>query len=447
MSNMITRMLSVVFCFWLVGCSSSTVYRLVMTPEGEGVRRALMVENGDGIEDRLRTIYAQVDQVEGDDALRFSGVFEDLPGDVGGSGTWLRMSSPVGSIYSYAERFRGNDDLVGQVEARLLATDRVADLLIAWFESEMKGDAGWPTLRGFMDTQMRRDMKNMSLYVLELERRGEEAEDWGPAYVARVGQYLMDRGYMTKDDLVLLLQVFGPDGNEEQVDEMLRRKVAGRMGLDEGESIPGSLEFLKMSGGQIGDSWERFLASETSAAMVAGWDLKAEDQAEPVETGDVRGAVTLMFLAAAGIEFELFSSPDEVHVVLACGSEPLATNGEWDGEAGHVTWGGEVRERFGLPLFYYACWAEADEAFQAAHFGGVMFEGEDLAEMVAWYTGLPEALQAQWDGFVSSLDPAAASSLRAQAEMAHAAAAVADEDDPLGWGFTRVIEALGVPSE
>ena len=443
----ITRILTLVVCVLLAGCSSPTIYRLVMSAEGEGVHRALTVENGDGFEDRLRTIYAQVDQVEGDDALRFSGVFDELPGDVGGSGTWLKLNSPVGSVYSYAERFRGNDDLVGQVETRLLATDRVADVLIAWFESELSSEPTWATLHGFMDTQMRRDMKNLSLYVLEMERRGEQAEDWGMAYVARVGQYLMDREYLTEDDLVLLMHVFTPEGNEEQAGEMLRRKVAARMGLDAGDSIPGSLDFLSMSDGVIRESWERFLASEAGAAMVAGWGLDPEDQAEPMEEGDVEQAVMLTFLAAAGIEFELFSSPDEVHVELVCNSEPLATNGEWDGGAGRLTWSGEVRERFGLPLFYYARWAEADEAFQAAHFGSVVIQGEELAEMVAWYTGLSEALQAQWDGFVSSLDPAAAPSLRSQAEAAHAAAAVADEDDPLGWGFTRVIEALGAPPE
>lgn len=443
----ITRMLSVVACLLMVGCVPPTVYRVTMSPDGEGVRRALMVENGEDLEAKLRGMYAQVDRGQGD-ALRYSGVFDELPGDVGGSGSWLKVSSPMGSIYAYAERFRGNDDLVGQVETRLLATDRVADLLIAWFESELSDEPTWATLRGFMDTQMRRDMKNLSLYVLEMERRGEHAEDWGPAYVARVGQYLMDRDYLTEDDLVVLMHFFGPGDSEKASEGLLRRMVAARMGLDVRGPTPASLDFLGMADGALTESWERFLASDASAAIVAGWGLDKADRASfGFEEGDVEGAVTLTMLSAAGIEFELFSAPDEVHVELACRSEPLATNGQWDGEAGHVAWSGEMRERFGLPLFYYAAWAEADEAFQEAHFGDVVIQGEELAEMVAWYTGLSEALQTQWDGFVSSLDPAAAPSLRSQAEAAHAAAAVADEDDPLGWGFTRVIEALGVPSE
>jgi hypothetical protein len=431
----IKRNAIVLVCLLLVGCSSPTVYQLAVSSDGEGVRRELTVSNGGEFEEMLRTIYGE-GVVEDEGVLRYSSTFDAVPQDVGGSGTWRRVTSPMGSVYFYAERFRGDDDLLGQVEARLLATDRVTDLLIAWFESEMGEDARWPGLRGFMDTQMRRDMKNLSLYVLELKREGVEDEVWGPVYMARVGQYLIDRDYVEKDDLVEVMRTFLPS-REEEPDDLLQRVVARRMGIGDGEDIPGALGFLGLSEIEAGDSWAAFSESPAFTELVGGWDLP--ESVEVPGEGDLENVVLMTGLSAAGIEFEIFSSPDEVHLSLACGSEPVATNGQWDAEAGVVRWEGLVRERYGLPLFFYACWGEADADYQAAHFGRVLFEGEVLAEVVMWYTGLSDESRARWDGFVESLDPGG--DLLEQVEAAREGWGEAG-DDPLGRGYGWLVNAL-----
>jgi hypothetical protein len=170
----IKQYLAVLACLVLAGCSSPTVYQLAVSPDGVAMRRELMVVNGGELEDMLGTIFPV--PVIKDGVSRYSGSFDTVPADIGGSGTWQRVTSPMGSVYIYAERFRGDDDLVGQIEARLRATDGMADLLIAWFESELSGDPGWPVLRAFMDTQLRHDMKNLSLYILELDRQGQGTE-------------------------------------------------------------------------------------------------------------------------------------------------------------------------------------------------------------------------------------------------------------------------------
>jgi hypothetical protein len=434
----ITRCLMALVCLVLASCSPPTVYRLAVSSDGDAMRRELTVVNGEGLEEMLRTIYDEA--VTEDEGIRYSGGFDAVPQDVGGSGTWFRLASPAGDIYAYAERFRGDDDLVGQVEARLLATDRLADLLIAWFGSEMGEDARWPGLRGFMDTQMRHDMKNLSLYILELERQGVEAEQWGPAYLARVGQYLIDRGYLGADELVGLMRLFTPLGDES--DDLLQRVVARRMGLAEGEDIPASLGFLGLSQMEAGGSWSGFTSSPACAELVRGWGVSESD--ESLEEGDVYGAVKAVLQSAAGMEFELFGPPDEVHLALDCGSEPISTNGLWDAETGRVTWEGLVRERYGLPLFFYACWAEPDTAYQEAHLGGVLFEGESLAEMVMWYTGLSAEVRGRWDGFIGSLDPA--QPIRVQVEASRTAGGE-EGADPLARGYDLLLGALPVESD
>ncbi len=438
----IKRYLVVLVCSVLVGCSSATVYQLAVSPDGEGMRRELVVTNGGELEEMLGTIFPAPVVEEG--VSRYSGSFDAVPADVGGSGTWRRVTSPMGSVYLYAERFRGDDDLVGQVEARLLATDRLADLLIVWFESDLSGDPGWPALRGFMDTQLRHDMKNLSLYVLELERQGQAEDQWMPAYFARVGQYLVDRGYLGDGELQAWLSLFssnGPGLLGESTDGLLQRMAARRMGLEDGAGVPESLAFLRISDG-IQASWNEFRSTEVCAELVGGWD--GDDSIESLEVGHVEESVMLVLLSAIGMEFEIFSSPDEVQLTLACASEPLATNGVWDAEAKRVTWDGQVRERFGLPLFFYAYWAESEAEYQEARFGGVLFEGESLVKMVGWYTGLSDESRQRWDGFVGSLDPSG--SIPEQVRAARTSWGQ-EGADPLREGYTQLFDASSVDVE
>lgn len=394
----------ILFCLLLVGCTPPTIYELEVSPDEDGaMRRALTVTDGE-VSDEVLDLYVAAGDTGAEQP--YCGQFSTVPQDIGGSGTWKCVASPMGDLYLYAERFRGNDDLAQQIEDRFLATDRVADLLIAWFESELSEDPRWPTLRAFMDTELRHDLKNLSLYVLLLKQQGGIADQWVLTYSARAGQYLADRGYFQEDDLdvVLDLSFFGTSGPDRKWQNgLLQRMAARRMGIETGEPVPESLDFLNISDA-IDTSLEDFATSSRCEELVAGWDIEAPDDSS--EAPGIDEVVLNVLLAAAGLDFELFSEPDKVKLSLNCLTEPIATYGQWDDKAQMITWEDSVLERFGMPLFFYAYWVEPDTAYQTEHLGAVRLEGDWLAKFAVWYSSLPQEQQARWDGFIESLDPA-----------------------------------------
>jgi glycosyltransferase involved in cell wall biosynthesis len=74
------------------------------------------------------------------------------------------------------------------VEVRLAAADHLTDLLIGWLEMQLHEDERWENLRRFCDESLRRDLKNLSLYVMQVTTVMRDK----PAVVAlfaRVGQW------------------------------------------------------------------------------------------------------------------------------------------------------------------------------------------------------------------------------------------------------------------
>ncbi len=103
------------------------------------------------------------------------------------------------------------------------------------------------------------------------------------------------------------------------------------------------------------------------------------------------------------LDLQAMNTPDTLSVKLHCGVEPLASNGEWDEDSKTVAWAAELKTRRLLPQFCFAVWCRPNEAAQKEHFGGLVLDGEDLAEYALWYCGLTKGEAQEWDRFVATL--------------------------------------------
>lgn len=106
------------------------------------------------------------------------------------------------------------------------------------------------------------------------------------------------------------------------------------------------------------------------------------------------------------VEFNV--KADHLAVHLSLPSPPIHSNGRWDGVLKQVVWEAEIVARTNktrLPVSCYANWAQADEAFQRAHFGKPSLTGDDLTEYCLWRSSLDTQHGAEWDSFLSGLQP------------------------------------------
>jgi hypothetical protein len=207
-----------VLALTLSGCFDYDHYDVELKPDGKTLDRELTyrrerAQNGSvsvipASTAVLAAIERAYDQSPADaqpQNYRFKSRFTDqMPQDIGGSGNYFIVESPLGDICAYAERFRGNDDLVGQLEVVAKAANRLVDLLLGWLESQMHDDANWPKIRDFLDGRFRRDLHNIALYLwlgrsnLFEDERSEEKpfrielpKEFVPT-VARLAQYLIE---------------------------------------------------------------------------------------------------------------------------------------------------------------------------------------------------------------------------------------------------------------
>ena len=134
----------------------------------------------------------------------FSGA---LPADVGGAGSFKTCTASLGEAGFYLERFRGNDDLVGQTTRRFRAADQMTDLVIGWTKAEFGSERGYKKLRKFLNEDFRRDLKNAGLYFWVGQISALNDTNATEEFTARFSQYLLERGYLKLSDapqLVLL---------------------------------------------------------------------------------------------------------------------------------------------------------------------------------------------------------------------------------------------------
>ena len=418
------------------GCPHNK-YEIQMKPDGQAVLRDVTVTRVEGQGDqKFDEEVARLAKAAGDASSRpaattqaFKTRFtERTPDDVGGTGFYRRFDTSMGSAFFYTERFRGDDDLAATAADRLAAADRLTDVLIGWFAANLKDDPRFARLRGSMDTDLRRDIRNLSMITWAYNLQLAKGDDGEGEPVARILTFLLHRGYFTPAELPEVARLTnGDDAAAAGVLRIVRRRAAERMGLDAaaagktlaflddaaaGESLReylrGTKEFKELKAKAEADaSATQPAGPDASATQPAGPDASATQPAEP-DSMDVLGR-----LADRAMAMSLDSSSDDVLEVRMdigdpkAGGEVVSTNGDKNAETGRIEWSTKLEPRAEkyrrLSPLCYAVWVRPEKDFQAKHFGKAVLEGQALVDYCLWRAGLPAERAKSWDAFVESL--------------------------------------------
>src|SRR5882724_10011019 len=339
---------------------------------------------------------------------------EAMPTDIGGAGSYTNQDTSLGSAGFYVERFRGNDDLVGMMEERFKAADQLTDLLLGWSKAELGGEASYPELRRFLDVDFRHDLKNLDFYAFAIwqtdatrgqdmttDEAGKALEKSASETVARIGQYLAERGYLKIGDLASFSM--GWDANV--MSRFSQRLVARKMGVGEAEPLPKCLEFLADSTA-AGESFDKYLVTtEIYRAKLREWEEKRKlnPQEKTPQPGDVADdLISKIFLS----NYASVGAGGHLLVKLSLASPPVHSNGRWDETNKLVVWESDLQQKedaVGLPTVCYASWADSDEKFQEEHFGRVILGGDELIQYCLWRGRLEERRGAEWDAMLAGL--------------------------------------------
>ncbi len=401
------------------GCKSNQ-YEITLQPDGPVMQRELICwtiqSSGKGNTvspiraaelQRIAQAY-HTDVPAGDEnKRRFVGAFANqMPQDVGGNGWYSRCETSLGILSAYVERFRGNDDLTAEIEARQQATDRVADLLIGWFQSELGDETGFDSLRRFLDHQFRRDLQNLALYVWAWEITSQDEKEIQLECLVRAGQYLVERSYLRFEELPELVRAWreADQSQSRLLFVRLQKFLASKMDLSADQPIPACLQFLADA-----ETAERSLdaylgQTKEHQELVEQWKQKRES--DPRAEEPRRDTILSEPLARAFLP-NLLGGSDQVDVTLATAVEPFLTNGDWNEESALVRWSRSVlasdTDRSEFPALAYAFWSAAAEDEQRARFGKVILTGTNLGSYCLWYRSLSQDEAKVWDTFLASL--------------------------------------------
>ncbi len=423
------HLLAAAICsFLLAGCLQS-VYVLELTPDDAGVHRKLTVwqaarpkcERSEihsiGAEQRehLQQIYGAAKSIE-DGKHVFEGRFsQTMPADISGYGRWVRYESPLGNVTGYSERFRGSDDLQQQLADRHVALDRLVDLTIAWFRSEMKGDPHLERVEQFLDEELRHDLKSLVIFVWVRAGPADQANVGAEEVGFRLLQYFEQRGYWRTADLPRWLNAIDSTEGDTLAQWLLQeiqRTLARKIGIPDNQPIPQGLAFLA-DGEHVERSLEAFCRqTDEYRQAYERWRQEHPDKPES-DAPEATDAIVGELVVAIFMQGWQLGGPDHLEVRLNLANEPYQTNGRWAAEAHQVIW--EHRLPAGpLPAFSYAVWSEPDTAAQQARFGRTLLTDAKLARYVMWYCGLDDEEKQAWDAFIQASD--AGPQLRARIE-------------------------------
>jgi len=363
----------------------------------------------------------------------FAGKFVGkLPGELGGAGEYRVIHTLMGSAAGYVERFAGADDLTWQLDRINLAADTITDVLSGYLASRLDKQPGFEKLRKFMDTDFRRDLKNLTIYLWSTGSGLVTSEDNIRDIRARVVLYLIEHDYIHYEHVIEFARLLTDSAISEKdkaegITLTVRRLLARKMGIDEADK---QLAFVS-DPNEVAESFERFVktsdicrnAAERWREQSASWPTDkgqevnaAESQPasapvepDPMEVLKCAGGVLGQSLYAAVFpQISLFMHPpDGVNLTLKLPAGPLVTNGNWDGNSSRLTWLFASKDK---PLSHicYAAWASSDAAFQKAHFGRVVLDGQELAVYCLWHKGLTANERRRWDGLLKAVRPGTA---------------------------------------
>ncbi len=443
---------STVLLALVVGCDHNE-YEIVITPRGQQFTRELTVSRLDRVTDEKGNTQPQYKQFPAADMAQIAkiysakvpgdlsrpNVFEatfksDMPADVGGSGSYTRFDTKMGSLTLYAERFRGNDDQAAVLEESFTAMDQIIDVFAGWIETQMGTVECCDELTAFLRGPFSRDLKNLNLMLWlganepRVHRIEDKAdiEEVQKTLVVRAMQYLADRNYFEPGEAPRMFRLFKDEitigqaggGDGTQADKMVREFVENlldrKAGIKSKELVDALLAPLKDADRAKDSLTAYFAETDHYKSALKKW----RSRQQPAGAG---GAVAkdpsaddllqeLLISAIAG-EILNLGTDDVVTVKLDLPVAPMETNGLWDAKAKQLTWRGQVspKERDQpdrkLPIMCYAAWIEPNEAFQKAHFGETVVTGEALITYCLWRRSLTKAEAKRWDAFVAALKP------------------------------------------
>jgi len=353
-------------------------YEVTVEPKGDGFQRTVKARENKATDDgtkmvpvtdelqRIAKLYNQ--PAPAGDSV--TGVFAERgPDDVGGAGFYTRYASPMGTVWGYIERVRGNDDLVSQIERINKGADQTVALLSGWVRAEMGDSPRSRKLRSFIAGPLRRDLKNIALATWAAKftsdhTSSDRARDIKEAVekdmFARLVAYVLERGYIQARDVPVIARAAGSETPGPAFD-LLRRFLATEMGVAVNQPIPEALDFLA-DPDTAQESLEAYLLGTKQYKQLLAKHAREDKKAPaPIE-------VFHEPLASIAVPFWGFMvTPDEVKLALVTGVEPMYHNGTWDAQKGKVTWKTTVREgdnaKIQLPAVFWAVWSKPDEAF------------------------------------------------------------------------------------
>ncbi len=352
--------------------------------------------------------YATTCRAQGNDNIMiFRGQFkEKLPADVGNGGTYAIYRSSLGNVYFYVETFRGEMDLLKSEQARFAAIDRVVTLLTGWMESKLGREKDFAAVAQFMNTDVRRDLRNLSLH-LSMRQANEDRDGGMGDLVLLLYQYAAQRGYLKPSDVPSIVEAV----HDGPLPPAIRAKIGGLLKLPADSP---KLAFLA-SREQAGETMGAYLASLPEYQQrLSAWK---QDQATTQAAAKSKASGT----PAEPTPFVLLEEPvkvlqndlappqtDNLTISLASPQQPFQTNGEWDQVGARVVWrktlpGREYQTAY--PIESEAAWANPNVEFQRAHFGSVLFDNDDLFTYVMWRLALPARDGEAWDAMLNKTDP------------------------------------------
>jgi hypothetical protein len=405
-----------------LGCDRGA-YEIEMQVKGDAVHREITFwrqGTGDGAQRttvppaelaQIAALYHAETPKAAADKFHFAGDFTGgMPADVGGSGWFSTLPSPMGTLKAYVERFRGKDDLSADLDQRLKSMDRIVDLAAEFLKVQVKKPADAAQLNGFIEKHLRRDLRNLCLYVWAGGVAGHYDEKADEEIGVRIAQYLIERDYLRTPEAPQLLQAFIDAGDEDYgpMLEIVQRVVARKTGVPDSEPVPAFLVEL-CANERLGATIEEF-AEKTPEykKLLTKWEEAKKtypDQQKPKPDEVFMDLATEAFWP--GIAF--FEAADSLSVRLKTPHAPEFTNGKWDAESGTLQWSkrlsGKAEEDREFPSVLYAFWTEPDDAYQAKHFGKTAISADALCEYCLWYRALSKEQTAAWDAFVDGLKP------------------------------------------
>jgi hypothetical protein len=229
-------------------------------------------------------------------------------------------------------------------------------------------------------------------------------------------QYLFERGYLKPQDLPAITGADPGERFAEWLGEALSRVLGDKVKITDKAILEKATSFTKNgSERKTIKSLNEYV--KTTAAYkkeLAAWQAAAAtrpagekpEQPDPGHLWEEPLGTVLdgVFRHSFGVTELKVSYSGEGSLVETNGPAPEKADGP-------VVWHGFLDPPDGtrMPRLCYAVYAKAERGFQKRHFGKVILEGGALRDYVFWRVKLSKDHARQWDKFVDTLKPDAAS--------------------------------------